>query len=134
MNTAPIDPPEQQDLTDAFECLASAMGFPNPTDAQVAEVVGYVLYDQEVGGRSGKKAWSCFNKRLITERELRNLLMAHGATNLSNWNGVDEPGLGKFVSRELCESFERALFGRKVRLHEVDMLDPWETEVDRAEP
>lgn len=109
------------------------MGFRYPYKQQVGKVVGYVLYDLDLEGKSAKQLWRAYTRHLCGERELRNVLMAYAATHLSNWNDASEPGYDNYCCRESCLAFEMSLFDQSPAPGKFDMHDPWETENDRAE-
>ena len=82
-------------------------------------LINYVLYNEKDG-------WAAYKLDIITERELRNLLMAHSATRISQSNNICEPNCSTYVTKELCDNFEYALFGRLAKLNSIDLLEPWE--------
>ena len=96
-------------------------------DVKAKLLIGHILYDKNYDGVSGKYGWSSLTNNLITERELRNLVVAHCATKISSFNNLYEPGYDTYLTKELCVGFEMALFGREAKLLEFDVLDPWES-------
>ncbi|WP_419832588.1 hypothetical protein [Endozoicomonas atrinae] len=122
MNTEP----NKERVRKCVDLMAHAMGLnPLPEDKSNL-LIKHVLFDAEYEGIEGKNGWGAFTSSLITERELRNLLMAHSATKIANYNKVREPGTPDHISKELCNGFELALFGRSSKLLSIDNKDPWE--------
>ena len=72
------------------------------------------------------KLWRKSAHALMTERELRNALIALSATSLSHWNNVAKPTNDEYASQGLCLEFDDALFGREAHRHEIDLPEPWE--------
>jgi hypothetical protein len=60
----------------------------------------------------GRESWNCLQCGIITEIELRNLLMAHCATQIKNSAAVDGLPYPTSFSKELEARFDRALYGR----------------------
>ncbi|WP_020409585.1 hypothetical protein [Hahella ganghwensis] len=106
--------------------MAEAMKLdPLPYD-KAFQLIEHVLYKGEYSDLSGKEGWRCFEGGLVTEREMRNLLMAHSATKIAEFNGKDEPNSLAYSSKELCHLFEMTLFGKIVGPRSSDVIDPWE--------
>ncbi|OZG72616.1 hypothetical protein BTA51_13890 [Hahella sp. CCB-MM4] len=118
--------PDRVELKKCLDDLASAMNLEQMAEELSLSVIDHVLYDLELNGIRGKNGWECCAKGLITERELRNLTMAHAVSKISRSNGVKEPAFNTYASKHLCEAFERSLLGRPAILKESDVLDPWE--------
>jgi hypothetical protein len=114
--------PKFEDLFNCVKDQASAMNMKSLTQDKTVELIEYVLYKGH-DNANGKNAWSCYENGLITERELRNLLMAHAATQISHSNNLSEPGYNNYVAKELCQKYEKALFGRPAIRHPIDDLD-----------
>ena len=98
---------------------------PMPKEVTLA-LIEHVLYEGEFGGQYGKCGLQHLAKNLITERELRNLVMCLSATNLSYFNKKSEPSVDTYGSKALADEFERAIYGRPCALCKSDLLDPWE--------
>jgi len=106
--------------------MAETMTFdPLPYD-RVVQLIEHVLYEREYDGVSGKEGWCSFESNIITEREFRNLVMANSATEIARHNKQNEPSSAEYSNKELCHSFEMALFGSVITPGAYDMLDPWE--------
>jgi hypothetical protein len=118
--------PDRKELLNCFAIMASAMHMNAMNHALGVEVVNHVLYNSKLSGLDGKNAWESYLKGIITERELRNLVMAHAAAKISNYNCIEQPDFEIFNSKSLCNAFEISLFGRLANLQEIDILDPWE--------
>ncbi len=93
-------------------------------------LLNHLLFGLSLDGFEGKNAWTCLAKGVITERELRNLIMAHCATHLARANKSNEPSSNQYVTEMRCDSFDLALFGRKGVIGETDVRDPWERSSD----
>jgi len=116
------------DIGGLKQCMANmafAMQFKPLTEEKSQLLLDHVLYDGLYNDQQGKQGLEQLHRGMITERELRNLLMAHCATKISNENKCDEPGCDKYSSRELCREFELAIFGRPGKLYDMDVWDPW---------
>lgn len=119
--------PSKEKVVQSINFMAEVMEFdPLPTE-RVEELIEHVLYDQYYNGVSGKRAWFSFESGLITERETRNLLMAHSATKIASHNRRDQPSSDIYSRKELSHSFDFALFGRASNPIDIDLLDPWES-------
>ena len=118
--------PDKNKLKDCIDAMALAMKMePLPNDL-CFKLIDHVLYNQDYDGIEGKNGWQCFKQKLLTEREIRNLLMAHSATKIARFNKIKEPGCDTYTSMKLCQGFEVALIGRHVNPTKIDVLDPWE--------
>jgi AAA+ ATPase superfamily predicted ATPase len=107
---------DKQKLLSSLAQLAYAMECTPLAKNDAESLVDYVM------GR-GKNGWSGYLRGIITERELRNLIMAHGATTTARSNSIEEPNCDTYMSQELCLEFEIALFGRRCELHDIDYRD-----------
>jgi len=119
----------KEELKKCLDALSSAMNLKPMTEEVCFRVIDHVLHDSEYNGVRGMNGWECHMRGIITERELRNLVMAHSATKISSFNGINEPSCNKYTSQSLCNAFEISLFGRLVKLNEIDVLDSWEKNV-----
>ena len=90
---------------------------------QCNELLAHVLYTECLQGVEGKNAWESYCMGLITEIEIRNLLMAHCATKISFFNRLSEPDARTYLSRNLSEKFEIALFARPAQRLNSDVVD-----------
>ena len=113
-------------IRDALFLLARSLGIDRVSPEVVDRVIRSVLFGEPLDGFAGKGLWLVFQHELLTERELRNLVMANASTRLAYYSGIDEPGVDMDSARPLCEAFELALFGHRVAPTARDLLDPWE--------
>jgi len=118
--------PDNKKLNACVRDLAHAMKMNALPESLFYHLINHVLYDEKYDNIEGKNGWLCLEKGLLTEREMRNLFMAHSATKIARFNKALEPGCNTYATPELCNSFEYALFGRCVKLVSIDVLDPWE--------
>ena len=118
--------PSIKELVECINTMALSMKLTPMPHGDTEKLINHILFNEVWNGVKGKEAWKCVEKGLITEREFRNLLMAHSSTKTANFNKVNEPSLDTYYSKELCHRFERALFGRLVVPLKTDQLDPWE--------
>lgn len=119
--------PDIEKLKKCIRLLAESMGFDALPENREDQLINHVLFKQEYDGVIGKEFWFRFEKQLITERELRNVFMAHSSTKIAMYNQRDEPCVGEYKTKGLCHNFEIALFGSIVVPGSVDVLDPWES-------
>jgi hypothetical protein len=91
---------------------ADAMEVPRPTPSLLRGFLFRLLYQPQ--RLRGKEAWDSYSAGLITATELRNLVMAHLATWLSDLASTPEPSSTQWTTRELEEAFELALFSHVV--------------------
>ena len=110
---------DREKLLSSLAQLAHAMECTPLAKNDAESLIDYVM------GRE-KNGWGGYLRGIITERELRNLIMAHGATTTARSNLIEEPNCDTYMSQELCLAFEIALFGRRGELHNIDYRDPWE--------
>ena len=121
------DEPDFDQLLRACGMMASAMKLRCLEKEAAQNLFTHLLYELPLDGIKGRRAWAAFRKGLITERELRNLLMAHASTRISAFDMVDEPSYTLYGSEGLCAAFEKVLFGRRTKRHPIDPPDPWES-------
>ncbi len=100
--------------------MAAAMKMRRLEKTVAHSLFKHLLYDFTLEGRKGCARWAAHLGGLITERELRNLLMAHCATQISAANRVSEPSSETYVSEDLERCFDVAIFGRRAILHRRD--------------
>ena len=118
--------PDIDKLLNSIFLMAEAMKFQPLSDERAKELISHVLYDKEYDGIDGKDNWKCFQHGLLTERELRNVFMAHTATKIARDDGRNEPNCNDYNSIDLCNGFELGLLGKITKPRKVDQLDPWE--------
>ena len=115
--------PDTADLVRAMDQLAHAMNC-QPMGSDVAEsLIAHVLFDKQLHGRNGRNAWASLQCGIITELELRNLLMAHCATSTAQVNDIHEPASDTYLTRDIGLAFEIALLGREAHLAPTDSVD-----------
>ena len=115
--------PDIKLLVSAMEELARAMKCQPLASDYAEEFLDYMLYDRELFGLKGRNGWSAFVRGVITELELRNLLMAHCANTTAKLSNVDEPGCNTYDTRKLGLAFEIGLYGREAKLVAGDAVD-----------
>ena len=121
-----ISRPDINELLECMRNLADAMNM-DPLPSEIAEqVFDHILFDGEFRGISGKDSYECLNRNIITEREYRNLLVAHCATKISSHNKKSEPSCDEYFTQKIANRFEKALLGRLANLVSTDILDSWE--------
>ncbi len=69
----------------------------------------------EDADQGGKNVWAGFAAGLITEVEVRDVVMANMATWLAHENDAREPAGDRWVTADIELEFERALLGRPAR-------------------
>ena len=112
--------PNKEKLTICIGDMATAMGMKSLPEDLCSNLIEHVLYKSEYQGVKGKEGWAGLTRGLITEREARNLLMAHSATKISNFNEKEEPASNTYSTKTLCSNFEIALLGRSAYLNSID--------------
>ena len=117
---------QTDELLKCIENMADAMNYSPLSRERAEQLIEHVLFEREYNGVEGKGSWDSFSSGLITEREVRNILMAHAATKIARENELSEPNMNDYNSPELCHSFEQGLFGKPVMPKECDVLDSWE--------
>ncbi len=116
-------------LKACISSMAKAMGLVTPPEELCDSILNHVLYDKEYAGIEGKNGLESFSSKLITEREFRNLVMAHCSTKIAGFNNAEEPDYLTFSTKELCDDFDLALIGRLTRLTRDDVFEPWDKNV-----
>ncbi len=114
------------ELIDCVYLMAKQMKLTPLPSARAVQLIEHVLFDKEFNGVKGKDGWGCFLSHLLTEREIRNLMMAHSATRISSYNKKSEPGYNNYGTRNLCQKFEIALLDKVIIPTVHDSLDSWE--------
>ncbi len=118
--------PNKVALISCMQLMAELMELISLPNEKAAQLIEYVLFDKEYNGVKGKDGWGCFLVHLITERELRNLIMAHSASKIASYNKKTEPSCYDYITKNLCQKFEIALIGNVIVPKAHDILDPWE--------
>jgi hypothetical protein len=118
--------PNLEELIECINLMAGNMSFEILPKKELLGLINHVLFDEHIGQVSGKEAWACLMDNLITERELRNLMMAHSATKLAGFNKKDEPFLSSYLTEDLCHKFDKALFGKIIQSKISEPLDSWD--------
>ena len=80
--------PNLSQLVDALMQLARAIGVEEPKEERLRSIVDYVLYDHELDGDRGRRSVLAFKRGLLTEREVRNLIIHHGWMSLTCWHEI----------------------------------------------
>jgi len=118
--------PNLEELKSCIDLMARSMGFSSLPQDRVSRLIDHILFENEYDGVEGKEGWHSFTSGYITEREIRNLVMAHSATKIARYEKKSEPNFLEYSTKELCQQFEVALLGRTVVPTDIDVLDPWE--------
>ncbi|WP_163831846.1 hypothetical protein [Spartinivicinus ruber] len=113
-------------VKNSIEKMANEMGCEPLPEEKAELLIEHVLYDGIWKGVEGKDGWRSFEAMLITEREIRNLLMQHSRTKIAKFNGKCEFDLACPFTKTVCQSFEIALLGRLAKLSGDENLDYWE--------
>jgi hypothetical protein len=108
-----VDPPDMARLIHVAKLVGAALPAEAPADDDIEQFLRDLLYGK-------REAWSCQREGLITELELRDLLLAHLATFLSRRGGIPEPDAGLWCSAAISLAMEQALYGRAAHRHLVD--------------
>ncbi len=116
--------PDKKELIKCIYLMAIAMKFDPLPEKKTIQLIDHVLFEGEYNDLEGKQGWVAFSKGLSTEREIRNLLMAHSATKIANHNNRAEPNCTEYSTKELCQKFELALHSKIVVPTDFDVLDP----------
>ncbi len=104
--------PNIDELKKCILKMSELMGCLPLPDDKLKDLIQHVLYDKKWGSIDGKNSWACFQRKLITEREIRKLIMQHSCTKIADFNNKCETKLGNPYSKEMCQLFEVALLGR----------------------
>lgn len=104
-----------------MQALALAMEMKALSDEISAKLINHILFKEKFEGKDGKDGWSCLNSNIVTEKELRDLLMAHSATKLAQHNNTSVPSFSEYGSIKVCGEFEKALFGRPAKPSSSDI-------------
>ena len=118
--------PDKKELRNCIRLLAISMKFKPLPEERASQLIDHVLFKGEYDGVKGKDGWICFSEGIITEREIRNLLLAHSASKIAGHNNKTEPNCTEYCTKELCQKFELALLSKIVVPTAFDVLDPWE--------
>jgi hypothetical protein len=105
--------PDIEQLKNCIAAMASDMNMKGIPDELSNKLIHHILYNEEYNGLKGKNVWSSFCEKLITEKETRNLLMAHCSTKIAKFNKLKEPSFDSYASIALYDMFEVALFNSK---------------------
>ena len=92
-----LEKPNLNKLRLCMKLLAKAMDIEQLPPARFDALVAHILYDEKLAGIDGKNALEGFKHHLITEREYRNLVLAHFSTKLANHNRVTEPDFDSYI-------------------------------------
>ena len=79
--------------------MSELMGCSALPDDKAKDLIEHVLYDKTWGSVKGKNGWPCFQRKLITEREIRKLIMQHCCTKIASLNNKCETKLGNPYSK-----------------------------------
>jgi hypothetical protein len=104
--------PDLEQLKVCISSMAIAMKMESLPDERCDRLISHILYAKEYDGIEGKSGWECLCNKIITERELRDLLMAHCSIEISRFNKLEEVDYGAYASKALSDMFEVALFPR----------------------
>jgi len=96
--------------------LSECMGLAPLPEPNARLLLDHLLGDAEYLNQPGRSLLECFQLDLITEQELRDVLMAHFATKIAHHNQVSEPGFDKHDSSELTALWDSVLFGRPAKV------------------
>ncbi len=112
--------PDIEKIVNCIDKMAEAMNMKTLPLDRCKALINHVLYDEQYDDVKGKEGWACFQDGLITEREIRNLLMAHSATKISKFNKEDEPNSNEYAFTDLCQAFDAALLGKPADLNKTE--------------
>lgn len=99
--------PNPEQLLDCARQLARLHGI-EPPEAELIERIDHVLW-----GR--KLAWSCLEDGIITELELRDLLLAHLDYECAHVSGRAWADLDEAGKQAIVDALDQVLFGRPAR-------------------
>jgi hypothetical protein len=97
--------PDREQLLDLARRLARELHGIEPPETELAERIEYVMW-----GR--KQAWGCLEDGLITEEELRNLLLEHIDYECAHVSGRTWSDFELEDRRRICSALDDILFGR----------------------
>ena len=97
--------PDREQLLDLARRLARELHGIEPPEAELAERIEYVMW-----GR--KQAWTCLEDGLITEEELRNLLLDHIDYECAHVSGHTWLDFDAGARQRICSALDDILFGR----------------------
>jgi hypothetical protein len=97
--------PDREQLLDFARRFARELHGVEPPEAELAERIEYVMW-----GR--KQAWTCLEDGLITEEELRNLLLDHLDYECAHVSGRSWPDFDLVARRRVRKALDEVLFGR----------------------
>ena len=121
--------PDISKLKDCMSSMAKAMGLKTPPAWKCDLILNHILYEQEFNGVEGKNGLNSFTSQFITEREFRNLVMAHCSTKIASYNDTVEPDCYTYSNKELCDNFDLALIDRLTRPTVNDVFEPWDKNI-----
>lgn len=98
-------PPDSEQLLDFARRLARELHGIEPPELELAERIEYVMW-----GR--KQAWTCLEDGLITEEELRNLLLDHLDYECAHVSGHTWLDFDLAARRKMRSALDDVLFGR----------------------
>jgi hypothetical protein len=98
--------PDRERLLDFARRFARELHGVEPPEAELAERIEYVVW-----GR--KQAWTCLEDGLITEEELRNLLLDHLDYECAHISGRTWPDFAIEDRRRMRAALDDELFGRE---------------------
>ncbi len=117
-----MNQPVLKNIVLSMNLLAEAMDM-KPLPVEKAEMLlKHILFNAPWNGVEGKEGWYSSQENLITEYELRDLILAHSATKISHFNNKNEPNCDEYSSKQLISSFEKALFGRPANKLKIESL------------
>ncbi|WP_146155290.1 hypothetical protein [Enhygromyxa salina] len=97
--------PNRERLLEFARQLARELHAIEPPEAELSERIDYVVW-----GR--KQAWTCLEDGIITESELRQLLIDHLDYECAHISGRAWPEFDEAARRRFVDELEQLLFGR----------------------
>jgi hypothetical protein len=97
--------PHRERILDCARRLAQELHRVEPPEAELRERIEHVLW-----GR--KQAWACLEDGIITELELRDLLLAHLDYECAHLSGRGWDELDAIAKQAIVEALDQILFGR----------------------
>jgi hypothetical protein len=98
--------PDRERLLDFARRFARELHGVEPPETELAERIDYVVW-----GR--KQAWTCLEDGLITEEELRNLLLDHLDYECAHMSGRTWPDFDLAERQRMRAALDQELFGRE---------------------